>query len=66
MVLSKETPLVAFNVTRLIPRIRSRRRIEWVHRLPPEKARILSRNLRSILDPGNLRSREAARTDVAR
>jgi len=58
--------VVGFNVTRLIPRIRSRRRIEWVHRLPPEKARILSRNLRHILDPGNLRPEEAAQPDAIR
>lgn len=58
--------MVGFKVTRLIPRILSRRRIEWVHRLPPEKARILSRNLRDILDPGNLRTEDAVRPDAVR
>ncbi len=58
--------MVDFNVTRLIPGIRPRRRIAWVHRLPPEKARILSRNLRHILDPGNLRPEEAPQPDAAR
>lgn len=55
--------MVGFRVGRFIPRLRPRRSPDWVHRLPPEKARTLSRNLRFILEPSSLDGKNTPRRD---
>lgn len=54
------------SVLRLWPRPRPRQRLDWVRGLPPEKARVLSRNLRLILDPGSVLPDTSAPPETSR